>query len=79
MSGLDGLIPRPVREVSRCSLGHALDEQGNHLFSPEIAEHPIECDPLDDNQDHHDWDYETHGGCLGVCKRCGTLSQGWEE
>ena len=37
------------------------------------------CDPLDDNQDHHDWDYETHGGSLGVCKQCGALSQGWEE
>jgi hypothetical protein len=34
-----------------------------------------ECDPLDDNQDHHDWTDEV----LPVCKRCGALSVAWEE
>jgi hypothetical protein len=38
-----------------------------------------DCDDIDDIQDHHDWDYGQHGGTLGVCNRCGALSQGWEE
>lgn len=38
-----------------------------------------DCDRLDDNQDHHDWDYSKHGPGLGICKRCGTLSTAWEE
>jgi hypothetical protein len=34
-----------------------------------------DCDPIDDIQDHHDWD----DASLATCKRCGTLSQAWEE
>lgn len=34
-----------------------------------------ECDPMDDNQDHHEWSSES----LPVCLRCGVLSQAWEE
>lgn len=49
--------------------------EGPDIVDAEVAE----CDPIDDVQDHHDWDYETHGGSLGVCKRCGVHSQGWEE
>lgn len=37
-----------------------------------------DCDPIDDIQDHHDWTYEQPVG-LGVCNRCGTYSQAWEE
>jgi hypothetical protein len=35
----------------------------------------VDCDPLDDNQDVHDWTDDL----LATCRRCGALSQAWEE
>lgn len=42
------------------------------------ADFEAPCDPQDDVQDHHLWVYPDIAP-LGVCARCGALSQAWEE
>lgn len=55
--------------------------EGDGLVLPwtnQQADPEPQCDPMDDIQDHHDWDYGL-GRSLGICKRCGALSSSWEE
>lgn len=63
---------KPLRRYASVEEGTATVDLADVVPDPE-------CDLLDDVQDHHDWDYEKHGKPFGICRRCGTLSQGWEE
>jgi len=82
-AGRDGVtinFDREVNGVTDCRATHDEVEKieccaNNHVVPGTHSSMGLNCDDIDDIQDHHDWD----DASLPVCKRCGALSQAWEE